>query len=241
MNEIMEGQACLFDPVIASGRMCQEPSPQTKEKTSKRSSRSSSGSLNRAPLMCLCLKKESGQKPGASTMSWGGWSVAYRLHDAQHWGVPQRRKRLCVLADFNGLSAAELLFDPQYRRDAKNPESDETEPDSGRGGREVPALSEGLSGDPEPGGETGERTPAGTESGAGSTDQETDGTICLQGNGIDRADTAGCNGSGWRRGAMNPWDAQSARVYVSEGVWHSLNANENGGQSRDSVLKKQLP
>lgn len=42
-------------------------------------------------------------------------------------------------------------------------------------------------------------------------------------------------------GAMNPWDAQSARVYGSEGVWHSLNANENGGQSRDSVLKKQLP
>ena len=40
---------------------------------------------------------------------------------------------------------------------------------------------------------------------------------------------------------MNPWDAQSARVYGSEGVWHSLNANENGGQSRDSVLKKQLP
>lgn len=24
--------------------------------------------------------------------------------------------------------------------------------------------------------------------------------ICLQGNGIDRADTAGCNGKGWREG-----------------------------------------
>lgn len=35
---------------------------------------------------------------------------------------------------------------------------------------------------------------------------------------------------------MNPWDSQSARVYPDNGVWHSLNANENGGQSRDSVL-----
>lgn len=37
-------------------------------------------------------------------------------------------------------------------------------------------------------------------------------------------------------GAMNPWDSQSARVYPDNGVWHSLNANENGGQSRDSVF-----
>lgn len=41
-------------------------------------------------------------------------------------------------------------------------------------------------------------------------------------------------------GAMNPWDAQSARIYGSEGAWHSLNANENGGQSRDAVLVESL-
>ena len=35
---------------------------------------------------------------------------------------------------------------------------------------------------------------------------------------------------------MNPWDAQSARVYDQDGTWHSLNANENGGMARDSVL-----
>lgn len=35
---------------------------------------------------------------------------------------------------------------------------------------------------------------------------------------------------------MNPWDAQSARAYDQDGVWHSLNANENGGMARDSVL-----
>ena len=135
--------------------------------------------------------------------------------------------------------------------------------------------------------------------------------FCLQGNGIDRADTAGCNGKGWRedtsytlntidrpavcagvnnpaifctetqrdcvmpsqaltevastlragagapkhdadiRGrlaisyeravctgvrCLTPWEAQSARVYDQDGVWHSLNANENGGMARDSVM-----
>lgn len=34
---------------------------------------------------------------------------------------------------------------------------------------------------------------------------------------------------------MNPWDPQSERVYGADGVWHSLNANESGGQSRDAV------
>lgn len=36
---------------------------------------------------------------------------------------------------------------------------------------------------------------------------------------------------------MNPWDAQSARVYDQDGALHSLNANENGGMARDSVLR----
>lgn len=36
----------------------------------------------------------------------------------------------------------------------------------------------------------------------------------------------------------NPWDSQSARIYDADGIFHSLNANENGGQSRDSVFVK---
>ncbi len=38
------------------------------------------------------------------------FSIAYRLHDAQFWGVPQRRKRISLVADFGGLSAPEVLF-----------------------------------------------------------------------------------------------------------------------------------
>ena len=39
------------------------------------------------------------------------WSVAWRIHDAQFWGVPQRRKRIALVADFAGLCAPEVLFE----------------------------------------------------------------------------------------------------------------------------------
>ena len=39
-----------------------------------------------------------------------GWSVAYRVFDAQYWGVPQRRARIYLVADFAGGSAGEVLF-----------------------------------------------------------------------------------------------------------------------------------
>ena len=39
-----------------------------------------------------------------------GWSLAYRVLDAQHWGVPQRRRRIYLVADFRGQRAKEILF-----------------------------------------------------------------------------------------------------------------------------------
>lgn len=92
-----------------------------------------------------------------------GYSVAWRIHDAQFWGVPQRRRRIALVADFGGESAPEILFE----RDS-------------------------VSGDSETCGEA-------REGAAGNTESDADQTVwCLQGNGIDRADTAGCNGRGWR-------------------------------------------
>jgi DNA (cytosine-5)-methyltransferase 1 len=38
------------------------------------------------------------------------WSVAWRVLDAQFWGVPQRRRRIALVADFGGQSAPEILF-----------------------------------------------------------------------------------------------------------------------------------
>ena len=40
-----------------------------------------------------------------------GWSIAWRVHDAQFWGVPQRRKRIALVADFGGATAPEILFE----------------------------------------------------------------------------------------------------------------------------------
>lgn len=201
----------------------------------------------------------------AGAIDGDGWSIAWRTHDSKDWGktirdsrtgnvirlgTPQRRRRISVVADFGGDTASEIQFD-----------------------------GESVSGDITASGAAGERPAEAAEASAsyavrirGGCDgggkgalvqTEKSGTLgtgnnqtifCLQGNGIDRADTAGCNGKGWREDAcytlntidrpavcaevrcLTPWEAQSARVYDQDGVWHSLNANENGGMARDSVL-----
>lgn len=132
--------------------------------------------------------------PTAGCLMGDGWSVAWRVLDAQYWGVPQRRRRIALIADFGGESAPEILFNPS-----------------------------GLQGNPSPSGKTRERaaeTPQGSTSfavrerggcaGGGKgplVQEEISGTIatgndqttfCLQGNAIDRADTARCNGKGWK-------------------------------------------
>lgn len=247
--------------------------------------------------------------------TWGGyhdevggrWSVAWRVHDAQYWGVPQRRRRISVVADFGGDTAGEILFE---RKSVSGHPA------------ESGAARERLAGNAESGASYAVRIRGGCDGGgkgalvqedkSGTLGTGNDQTIfCLQGNGIDRADTAGCNGKGWRedtsytlntidrpavcagvnnpaifctetqrdcvmpsqaltevastlragagapkhdadiRGrlaisyeravctgvrCLTPWEAQSARVYDQDGVWHSLNANENGGMARDSVM-----
>jgi DNA (cytosine-5)-methyltransferase 1 len=45
-------------------------------------------------------------------VQWGGTSsLAWRTLDAQYWGVPQRRKRIFLVADFGGFTAGEILFE----------------------------------------------------------------------------------------------------------------------------------
>jgi len=39
------------------------------------------------------------------------YSVAWRVFDAQYWGVPQRRKRIYLVADFAGAGASKVLFE----------------------------------------------------------------------------------------------------------------------------------
>ncbi len=43
-------------------------------------------------------------------------SIAWRVLDAQYWGVPQRRRRIFLVADFTGQCAGEILFKPESLR-----------------------------------------------------------------------------------------------------------------------------
>lgn len=165
--------------------------------------------------------------------TWGGyhdemggrWSVAWRVLDAQHWGVPQRRRRIALVADFGGDTAWEISFERQSMSG-----------DFAESG----AQGEGLAGD--------------SERGAGGAGKDAGSVICLQGNAIDRADTAGCNGKGWKEdvcytlntidrpaicagpNCLTPWDSQSKRVYSEAGVMPTLPAGENSGQNQEAVL-----
>ena len=79
-----------------------------------------------------------GKWPLADCWMGDGWSVAYRVLDAQFWGVPQRRRRIALVADFGGHAAPEILF-----------------------------VRKGVCGDSPESGAAGKETAAGTGSGAG--------------------------------------------------------------------------
>ena len=51
--------------------------------------------------------------PYADILMGDGWSIAYRVMDAQGWGVPQRRRRIYLVADFAGGCASKILFDTE--------------------------------------------------------------------------------------------------------------------------------
>ena len=118
-----------------------------------------------------------------------GWSIAWRVHDAQFWGVPQRRRRIALVADFGGAIAPEILFE-----------------------------REGLSGNSEPGGTERQGASGGAEGGThrASTDVMAYGFSSFDSNamkssnphsGIYEADTSrtldlnggnpACNQGGW--------------------------------------------
>lgn len=64
------------------------------------------------------IKEPAAEVPAPDKKGWpyadyyvgDGWSAAYRVLDAQWWGVPQRRKRIFLVADFAGERAKEILF-----------------------------------------------------------------------------------------------------------------------------------
>lgn len=56
---------------------------------------------------------EKARWPYADCYMGDGWSVAYRVLDAQFWGVPQRRRRIYLVADLAGRGAGKILFESE--------------------------------------------------------------------------------------------------------------------------------
>ena len=54
--------------------------------------------------------------PYADSYIGNGWSLAYRVLDAQYWGVPQRRRRIYLVLDLRGERAGKILFERESLR-----------------------------------------------------------------------------------------------------------------------------
>ena len=176
--------------------------------------------------------------------TWGGyhdevggrWSVAWRVHDAQYWGVPQRRRRISVVADFGGDTAGEILFE---RKSVSGHPA------------ESGAARERLAGNAESGASYAVRIMGGCDGGgkgalvqedkSGTLGTGNDQTIfCLQGNGSEQARSIGyaeeqsptlnaeCGGN---KPAVMCLNDQGGNVMgVSHDISGTLRAQEHGHQ-----------
>ena len=52
----------------------------------------------------------------SDSYSGDGWSLAYRVLDAQYWGVPQRRRRIYLVLHLTGECAEKVLFEREGLR-----------------------------------------------------------------------------------------------------------------------------
>lgn len=158
------------------------------------------------------------QVPDKGWPTWGGyrdvdgrWSVAWRVLDSQWWGVPQRRRRIALVADFGGTTAHEILFN-----------------------------AKGVYGHLATSRETRERSSAGAESGTsctvrirGGCDGGGKGALVQ----TEKSGTLGTeNDQTLLQGVITPWDTQTNRIYGQDGVFPSISARETAGMDRQSVF-----
>ena len=106
---------------------------------------SNKGADFRAVLQALCEvggedvpvpEPPKGKWTKAGCIVGDGYSIAWRVYDAQYWGVPQRRKRIYLVADFGSERAGEILFERESMRgdSAQGREAREGAADDATGG-----------------------------------------------------------------------------------------------------------
>ena len=167
--------------------------------------------------------------------TWGGyhdevggrWSVAWRVLDAQHWGVPQRRRRIALVADFGGDTAWEVLFERKS-----------------------------VSGHPAESGAAGADPAVGAESGAGYAIPINDKATRCTGGGPTRNHDGAGNGLGIGKDGdpsptltagdrhavcagpdcLTPWDCQSKRIFGTDGKAPTLQGGVGGGVNNPAML-----
>ena len=161
---------------------------------------------------------EKGGWPYADVYMGDGWSVAYRTLDAQYFGVPQRRRRIFLVADFAGGRAGEVLFEPGgLRRDIAQ----------GAGaGQGATGGAEGCAGGA---GRDGQVIPFAAAAFAANQRDEVRGlgdcAAAIQARpGMKQqtfvAVSAGC---------LNPWESQRRRICGDGGVSPALDGCDGGG------------
>lgn len=145
-------------------------------------------------------RPDSGRWLTAGAVVGGNYSVAWRVMDAQYWGVPQRRRRIALVADFGGQRAGKILFERKSVRwnpttGAETRESTAAGATGGIGTAVTLRIRSGCAG--------GGKGPLIQEEKSGTLGCNNDQTlfepcICIAGNVIDRKPKNGGNGKGFQ-------------------------------------------
>ena len=161
----------------------------------------------------------SGKWATAGMVRGGEVDTAWRVLDAQYWGVPQRRRRIALVADFGGLTAPEILFERESLQRNTDPcgTSWKAAPSPAESSFAVSINNRGsFYGDK-----------------AETLRAESHGALptayCIQGNCIDRALTAGCNGKGWTENVsytLNTVDRPAVVPLLNDQGGSSLTGND---------------
>ena len=129
------------------------------------------------------------------------WSLAWRVLDAQYWGVPQRRRRIYLVADFTGRRAGEIFFEREGKKGDIEKGAAAGEGVAGNAGGGVKQYAIEIGNSTTDRIQMNAQTSVTLRANGGGNGANTGlyclpVTYCIVGNAIDRTDKSGGNGTG---------------------------------------------